>query len=126
MQRPSNKELFSKLRDARAAVKKGRIFLIDQDVIAEDAIEIGYDISDELIEILAELLDETSMIHYAGSRPPQRAYKQEIKDLELFPFVIESRRFMCRIYFKFALFEESLWLVSLHQDRPTEESSWKR
>jgi len=121
MQRPSNKELFGKLRDARAAVKKGRIFLIDQDVIAEDAIELGYDIGDELIEILAELLDETSMIHYAGSRPPQRAYKKEIKDLELFPFVVESRRFMCRIYFKFALFEESLWLVSLHLDRPMEE-----
>jgi len=123
MHRPSNKELFGKLRDARAAVKNGKIFLIDQDVIAEDAIELGYDIGDELIEILAELLDETTMIHYAGSRPPQRAYKQEIKGLELFPFVIESRRFKCRIYFKFALFEESIWLVSLHQDRPMEESS---
>jgi len=41
MIRPSKKELFRKLRDAKEAVKKGNIFLIDQDVIAEDAIELG-------------------------------------------------------------------------------------
>jgi hypothetical protein len=123
MRRPSNKELFGKLRDARAAVQHGNIFLIDQEIIAEDAIELDYDISDELQEVLAELLDETTLHHYAGSRPPQKSYKQDIEDLELFAFVVESRRFACRIYFKFALVEGSLWLVSLHQDRPTEKSS---
>jgi len=35
MKRPSKKELFRKLRDAKEAVKKGNVFLIDQDVIAE-------------------------------------------------------------------------------------------
>lgn len=123
MQRPSNRELFAKLRDARAAVKNGIFFLIDQEIIAEDAIELGYDISDELQQVLAELLDETTLHHYAGSRPPQKSYMQDIEGLELFAFVVESRRFACRVYFKFALVEGSLWLVSLHQDRPTEKSS---
>ena len=123
MQRPSNKELFGKLREARAAVQKGNIFLIDQDVIAEDAIELDYDIGDELQQVLAELLDETTVHNYAGSRPPQKSYKQEIEGLELFAFVVESRRFGCRAYFKFALIEGSLWLVSLHQDRPMEKPS---
>jgi len=70
MQRPSNKELFGKLRDARAAVQHGHIFIIDQDVIAEDAIELDYDMGDELQQVLVELLDETTVHHYAGSRPP--------------------------------------------------------
>ena len=43
MERPSKKELFSKLRDAKAAVQNEDVFLIDQDVIAEDAMELGYD-----------------------------------------------------------------------------------
>ncbi len=123
MKRPSNKELFGRLRDAKAAVQNGDVFLIDQDVIAEDAIELGYDISDELLDVLANLLGETSLNHYAGARPPQKSYKREIEGLELFPFVVESPRFKCRVYFKFALSGGSLWLVSLHQDRPMKESS---
>ncbi len=122
MLRPSNKELFVKLRSAKSALENDRVFLIDQDVIAEDAIELGYDISSDLFEILAELFEETAPRHYAGSRPPQRSYKQDIEGLELFPFVVDSRRFKCRVYFKFALAEGALWLVSLHQDRPKEES----
>lgn len=123
MQRPSNKELFGKLRDAKAAVRNGDVFLIDQDVIAEDAIELGYDIGSELLEVLTELLEGTSLNHYAGSQPPQKSYKGEIEGLELFPFVVQSPRFRCRAYFKFALNGGSLWLVSLHHDRPIKESS---
>lgn len=123
MTRPSDKELFGKLRGARAAVREGNIFLIDQDVIAEDAIGLNYDIGDELPQVLAELLDETVTHDYAGSRPPQKSYKREIEGLELFAFVVGSRRFACRVYFKFALIEESLWLVSLHEDRPMEKPS---
>ena len=99
------------------------IFLIDQDVIAEDAIELGYDIGDELPQVLAELLEETTVRHYAGSQPPQKSYKQDIEGIELFPFVIESHRFACRVYIKFAIIEDLLWLVSLHQDRPMENPS---
>jgi len=123
MKRPSKKELFGKLRDAKAAVRNEDVFLIDPDVIAEDAIELGYDIGSELLEVLAELLGKTSVSHYAGFRPPQRSYKREIQGLELFPFVVDSRRFTCRVYFKFALSRGSLWLVSLHQDRPIEDSA---
>jgi hypothetical protein len=126
MRRPSNKELFGKLRDAKEAVRNANVFLIDQEAIAEDAIELGYDIGGELLDVLSELLSETSLTHYAGSRPPQRSYKEEIEGLELFAFVVDSTRSKCRVYFKFALVEESLWLVSLHPNRPIQESSWKR
>lgn len=121
MQRPSNKELFNKLRDAITAGKERAVSLLNQDVIAEDAIELGYNIGTELFEVLEELLEEATVNHYAGSSPPQKSYKNDIDCLELFPFIIESQRFECRVYFKFTLKEGSLWLVSLHKDRPKEE-----
>ncbi len=97
------------------------VFLLHQESLAEDAIELGYDIGSELFEVLEELLAETKIGHYAGARPPQKSYKDDIDGLELFPFVVKSRRFGCRVYFKFAVSEGSLWLVSLHKDRPGEE-----
>jgi hypothetical protein len=120
MIRPSHKELFGKLRDARDALKRESVFLLDADLIAEDAMELGYDIGDELLAVLGELLEDTSPRDYAGSRPPQRSYKPVIEGLELLAFVIESRRFACRVYLKFAIAQGSLWLVSLHADRPRE------
>lgn len=82
-----------------------------------DALELGYLIESELHNVLMTILDETSPAHYAGGRPPQRSYEQKIKDLELFAFEVESKRFQCRIYLKFALAGNVLWLVSLHQSR---------
>lgn len=110
------------MRDAKTAVEGKNVILIDPAVIAEDAIELEYDIGDELIDVLAELLAGTSPKQYAGSRPPQKSYKQDIQGLELFAFVVDNRRFKCRVYYKFALFEEAPWLVSLHRDRPKEDS----
>lgn len=51
MFRPTRKELSNKLREAKVAVQNHSVFLIDQDVIAEDAIELGFDIADELLEV---------------------------------------------------------------------------
>ncbi len=121
MNRPSHKEIQGKLRESRAAVRKENVFLIDQDVIAEDAIELGYDIQEELLDILSELFEEISVDDYAGSRPPQKSYQDDIHGLDLFPFVLASRRLECRVYVKFALTEAGLWIVSLHKDRSVKE-----
>ena len=121
MNRPSHKELYGKLRSARQAVNDGQVALLDQLPLAADAIELGYSIALELNSVIAELLEEAKPAHYTGSRPPQRSYEQDIKGLELFAFAVESRRFRCRVYFKFAMEEGTFWLVSLHQDRPMKE-----
>ena len=110
MNRPSHKELFGKLRVAREAVRAGRIALLNQDAIPADAIELDYSLSLELVPA-----------DYSGSRPPQRSYEQDIRDLELFAFTVESRRFKRRVYMKFAVEGGTLWLVSLHQDQPKKE-----
>jgi hypothetical protein len=121
MKRPSQKELFKKIREAKEAVASESVLLLEQDVIAQDAIDLEYDIGSELFDVLSALLDETSPTHYVGTRPPQRSYERKIEGLELFAFSVESSRFKCRIYYKFALAEEALWLVSLHHDKPPGE-----
>lgn len=123
MNRPSHKELFGKLRSARQAIEKGQVALLNQLALATDAIELGYSIETELNAVLIELLEETTPANYTGTRPPQRSYEQDIQGLELFAFNVESKRFKCRVYLKFAMAGEVLWLVSLHQDRPLKEES---
>jgi len=56
MERPSHKELYNKLREARMAVSKGLISLLNQDIIAADAIELEYSIETELIPIYKSCL----------------------------------------------------------------------
>ncbi|MEA3358854.1 MAG: hypothetical protein U9R17_05535 [Thermodesulfobacteriota bacterium] len=123
MERPFHNELYNKLREAGIAVSKGLISLLNQDIIAADAIELEYTIGTELIPVLKELLDYTTPGDYAGYMPPQKSYEREIKGLDLFPFVVDCHRLKCRIYYKFALIEGRLWLVSLHQDRRIKEES---
>lgn len=120
MNRPSHKELFGKLRAARAAVEAERVALLNQTALAVDAIDLGYSIDLDLYSVLAEILDACNPADYTGSRPPQRSYEQTIEGLELYAFAAEIRRFKCRVYVKFAIEIEGdmLWLVSLHQDRP--------
>ncbi len=123
MNRPSHKELFGKLRSARQAVSEEQVALLNQLSLAADAIELEYILELELKSVLSELLNEATPAHYTGRRPPQRSYEQEIQGFELFAFTVDSRRFKCRVYFKFAMANETLWLVSLHPHRPIKEDS---
>lgn len=107
----------NKIRTAQHAVSRDQIAVVNQAAIAMDALELGYDIIEEMSEVLAELLDMSLPEHYAGGRPPQRAYEREITDLELFAFVVRLERFEKPVYYKFALAGDMLWLVSLHENR---------
>lgn len=86
------------------------------DVIAEDALELGYLMGD-ITDVLAELSDEIAPEYYIGKRPPERAYEENIRGLEMFAFEVFSRRFNSEIYFKFVLKDEHIWVVSLHRSR---------
>jgi hypothetical protein len=121
MTRPSPKELYRKILEARQAAAKKLVNAVKPDVIACDAIELDYSIGTEMFEVLSELLDEISPKHYVGKKPPEKSYEQEISGLDLFAFKIRSNRFKCRIYLKFTIFNGELWLVSLHQDRDKKE-----
>ena len=119
MKRPSYKELNNKIHQAREAVLESRIYILDQEIIAADALEIGYLVKD-ISNVLSDILNEITPSNYAGQRPPQRSYEDKIKGCEPFAFKSESILLGCEIYLKFALKEGLMWLVSFHQHRKTE------
>lgn len=122
MERPSQKELHNKIREAREALRAGRIALLNQTVVACDAIELNYDIEHELMSFLPECLNDLTPSHYAGKTPPQRSYAPEISGLELFAFKIDKKPLPLAIYIKFAYADDTLWLVSFHPDRSLTEA----
>lgn len=119
MERPSFKELHGKIKKAKSAIEKNSMFFIDSDVIAADAIELGYEIS-KAKRVLLRILKEVSPQDYVGTRPPQKSYENEIRGLELFAFRWMSKTFGCKSYLKFSIGQGSIYLVSLHQDRSNE------
>ena len=117
---PSHKVLTGKIRQAIGAIRAGKITFLDPDVIAADLLNLDCGIED-VLEILAELLREVVPDHYAGTRPPQRSYEEALGGSELYAFKIDSRRVGCQIYFKFALIDDYLWVVSFHEDKAGRE-----
>jgi hypothetical protein len=116
MHRPSHKELNKKLNEARALSEKQRVSIVEPLCFAADAIELGYDIED-IFATVSELLDEILPDHYAGSRPPQRSYEDCIAGSDLFAFEWHSEILSAKVYCKFAIRTNTLWLVSLHASR---------
>ena len=116
MVRPSNKELTGKIRQAKEALLEGRIALVEPDVIVTDALELGY-LIENMVNILSDILNEVTPGDYAGTRPPQRSYEDNIRDCELFAFRWQSKLFGCETYLKFTLKDDTLWVVSLHEHR---------
>ena len=100
--RPTHKELTRKIKQAVEAVSEGRICILDPEVIAADAIELGYrisDLSDLLIDALSALLPKD----YIGHQPPEKSYEVGIKGAELFVFKACSKILGCDVYLKFVL-----------------------
>jgi len=116
MKRPSHKELTGKIRQARDAVSKGHIGLVELDTIALDALELGYLVKD-VQSVLSDVLEEITPNDYVGKSPPGQSYGDKIKGSDLFAFKWESERFGCEIYLKFTLRDGILWLVSFHIHR---------
>lgn len=117
MDRPTHRELNRKLYQAKGAVSKKAILTINPAALAEDALELGYLISD-LADILSEILNEITPQNYIGHHPPEKSYEEKIKYLDLFTFRWDSIRFGCETYFKFVISGDYLYIVSLHQHRP--------
>lgn len=119
---PTHRALTGKIRQALKAVQAGNIAFLKPDSIAADLLKLGCAVN-EMPEILTALLKQVTPDHYTGTRPPQRSYEEDLRGFELYAFKIESKRFGCVIYFKFALKEDFLWVVSIHEDRPDRETN---
>lgn len=114
---PTYRAIDGKVRQAIAAVAAGKILLVDQAVIAGDLLDLGIEI-EQVSALLLELLQDILPRHYVGTDPPLRSYEAPILNCELFAFKVGCKRTGCLMYLKFAVKNDFLWLVSLHEDRP--------
>jgi len=116
MIRPSDKEINNKIKQAKNMAATGKFNILEPTSLAVDALELEYLVED-LHSVLSALLDELKPADYAGHRPPQRSYEKKILDCELFAFEWQGKTLKTKIYLKFTLKNNRLWLVSLHKSR---------
>jgi hypothetical protein len=113
---PSYRELDRKLKHGKEAASAKRIRFLEPDNILADLLDLDYLVED-LVKHLPSIFEEIKPEHYRGPSPPQRSYEEDILGSELFAFRWNSQAFGCETYFKFAVREGVLWIVSLHRDR---------
>jgi hypothetical protein len=116
MDRPSHKEINRKIKQAKEAVSDDQFSILNPVIIAADALELGINLQ-KISYILIDLLEEISPNDYVGQYPPQRSYEHDIEGYELLAFRWLSKTLGCRVYLKFTVKRERMWLVSLHEDR---------
>jgi len=88
--------------------------------LAELQLATAQDLPNLLIVLLEEIKNAGPITCYAGTRPPQRSYEPEVRNLELWAYSWHSARFQKRMYVKFALKKQWYIHVDCHEDRPPE------
>lgn len=115
--RPSSRELYKKLEEAKTALEERQgLFANPAKVVGElEALEI--EDTAQVWNLIRELLEEILVEHYAGARPPMKAYEEAIANQELFAFSWWSKKMGKEMYLKFALKNGRYYYVSLHKSR---------
>lgn len=119
--RPSDRELTKRLDEAKEFLKnRNGVFATPSKVVSElNDLDIGD--TNDVWQLIRELLEEISPNDYKGSKPPQKSYEKAIAGLELLAFSWWSPICAKRMYIKFVLKNERYYYVSLHQSRSTEQ-----
>ena len=120
MKRPSDHELFGKLKSAAESAEGARVYLVEPFPILADLLDLDILVED-LGRVIPKIVSEIGPRHYRGKRPPEKSYEDKIKGCELYAFRWESKELGCLAYFKFALKDGALWISSLHHHRPRKE-----
>ena len=106
------------MQKANDLLSNNAISILDNDVIIADSLDLGYSFEVEFGVIVQELLSLATPGNYAGSTPPQKSYEAAIIGADLYAFVVTSAHLDgLDIYFKFALYNDALVVISLHEDK---------
>jgi hypothetical protein len=119
--RPSDRELTKRLSEAKEFLKnRYGLFANPSKAVGElNDLDIGD--TNDVWQLIRDLLEEISPKDYKGSRPPQKSYEKAIEGLELLAFSWRSLKCAKQMYIKFVLKNERYYYVSLHQSRSTEQ-----
>ncbi len=107
--KPTEQELDNKLREVRALLRDGKwrpgdVAGLECDFEElEQTFGLELDTFQERTRVLLIAAEEVTREDYAGQRPPEKSYKDEIKNQPLFPFCWKSMHFGAQMYFKFTV-----------------------
>ena len=129
MQRPSHKELYNKIREARKAVASGSVLLLEQDAIAPktpwqtdlEKYDIGYELSDLLSSRNCSIETSPRLLCRLQAASAILIERKIEGLLNCFAFAVneEQQIQLPSLDYKFALAECIFLLLSLQQqDRP--------
>jgi hypothetical protein len=117
IKRPSKKELAKKISLAKQHLQKENWQALSYNAFLEDCIELGLCTQIEVSQALLSVIEEVEADDYVGSQPPRKGSRGCILNRELFEFCRYSEPLSQRIYFKFAVDEVQLFIVSFHKAR---------
>jgi len=121
MERPSHKELRGKVLKAREKITAADWSMANPEKQVGEFRDLNLWTGAEMTRALEIAANEVTPEHYAGTRPPMRSYEGACKDAELFAFRWDSAHFGRRMYLKFCLVKETLFIVSFHRDSTPKE-----
>jgi hypothetical protein len=124
-QRPSDRELFKRINEAKESLKNRCGLFANPSKAVGELGDLGVGDANDVWQLIKELLEEISPRDYRGARPPQKSYEKAIAGLELLAFSWWSAKLVKQMYIKFVLKNERYYYVSLHQSRSTEERKLK-
>lgn len=129
--RPSSKELWKKLTEAKHLVQNGQWLpampaKLQADFEELNSLGIETALQEDQTSLFMQALDEIQAADYAGTRPPMRSYEGATTNLEMFAFRWKSTHFNCEMYLKFSLGGvdkgRRAWMYSIHPHRDGQDA----
>jgi hypothetical protein len=119
--RPTNREIAKRIAEAKQALEGQKGLFANPSKLVSEFYELNIGDSDQVWELIRELLNEISPENYAGAKPPLKSYEKSIVNCELIAFSWHSHRLGKKMYMKFALKKGRFYYVSLHVSRPKDK-----
>ncbi len=119
--RPTDRELTKRLNEAKESLKNrnGQFANPAKSVGELNDLDIGD--TNDVWQLIRELLEEILPKNYKGTRPPQKSYEKSTLGSELFAFSWCSLKLGRQMYIKFVLKNGCYYYVSLHRCRSKDE-----
>ncbi len=116
-ERPSHRELRGKLLRAEDLIAASRWAPAIEIKLLDDLHRLGLFTAGAQAEALTAALAEIDPGHYAGRRPPEKAYEKRVFGLDMFAFCWHSIVFRRTMYLKFCVTKDILFILSFHESK---------
>lgn len=116
-ERPSERELAKRLDEAKKYLKNCNELFANPLKAVGELNDLNIENSNDVWQLITELLEEILPKDYSGAKPPQKSYEKTVVGLELLAFNWWSPKLTKQMYIKFVLKNERYYYISLHQSR---------